>query len=674
MFIYKLYELPKKFIVKTFKYGPAKTIQNTKEYISDRVNAYFYSGEKYDFATKKIDFLKDIKGKNQEERVHNALESFDGIYDNNYGIDGQYICLQGKNADFSNQTTVIVAHWDPENIIDTYVMILCRHFKSVGYKVILASSNTLQENTHTEHWQEWTDAIIYRTCDGYDFTSWKAALDCFPSLYNCKELVFTNDSYFGPVGSFKSVHDTMHSLECDFWGLTYNEEFTPHIQSFYLVFRNQVLQHKAFKKFIQAIPLSKKRELALKFELTLPLYLQTHGFQAAAYAAPEGWKCKAYNPTYHHTGTLVEFGVPLFKRDKIFSGGGYFYLLDLNELYPDKELLQAVHAYTIRIGLLPNTASFFSTRIAYSVGDIKVKYRQYKNFPQNVLTAYDTIHLPAVTQAQTQMTDNVALALHCFYPDTLHKLLPYLQNMPTYCHLYVTTDTEAKKQEILQLLQELTFVHKEVRICPNKGWDMAAFFVGLGDILTKYEYILKLHVKKSTHMDVRGSAAWRYVLYNSLLGTQQRVEEILQYFLHNPQVGIIAPPNYPPWALPIQGPNHKLLNEVLEKKGLEIPEDAAIDFPIGGMFWMRSAALKPWLDLNLSFDDFETPDTGVRDGTLAHVLERLIYFGCGMENLTWGKVDVVGTMDEFLEEIETTYATFKEEKAAELSEKNIATK
>jgi hypothetical protein len=55
------------------------------------------------------------------------------------------------------------------------------------------------------------------------------------------------------------------------------------------------------------------------------------------------------------------------------------------------------------------------------------------------------------------------------------------------------------------------------------------------------------------------------------------------------------------------------------------------------MFWARTAALKPLLDLRLETDDFP-PELGQLDGTLAHAIERLYYFACERAGLDWVKV------------------------------------
>jgi lipopolysaccharide biosynthesis protein len=46
------------------------------------------------------------------------------------------------------------------------------------------------------------------------------------------------------------------------------------------------------------------------------------------------------------------------------------------------------------------------------------------------------------------------------------------------------------------------------------------------------------------------------------------------------------------------------------------------NFPAGAMFWVRSASLKPLMDLNLEWHDYPEEPVHV-DGTILHALERL---------------------------------------------------
>ncbi len=71
--------------------------------------------------------------------------------------------------------------------------------------------------------------------------------------------------------------------------------------------------------------------------------------------------------------------------------------------------------------------------------------------------------------------------------------------------------------------------------------------------------------------------------------------------------------------------------------GIALSEDAILDFPSGSMFWARSSALRPLLDVGLTFEDFSEEPCEI-DGTLAHAIERIYYFVCERAAFKWIKI------------------------------------
>jgi len=226
-------------------------------------------------------------------------------------ISGNYICVRGAATDFSGDTTAVVAHWDPDGVIAPYVVHMCRCFKSMGWRVVIASHAALKQFEETP--DGLVDAALYRTCPGYDFTSWKAALHCFPSLLRCNELILCNDSVFGGIGSYAPMHDAMRRVDCDFWGVTASREIMPHIQSYYSVFRRAALQHRAFTRFFDAVPFSDDRDQAISFEVRLTLWLNLHGLKPGVYA-PAADIPDSSNPSLRLWRNLLKHNVPMLKR------------------------------------------------------------------------------------------------------------------------------------------------------------------------------------------------------------------------------------------------------------------------------------------------------------------------------------------------------------------------
>lgn len=56
-----------------------------------------------------------------------------------------------------------------------------------------------------------------------------------------------------------------------------------------------------------------------------------------------------------------------------------------------------------------------------------------------------------------------------------------------------------------------------------------------------------------------------------------------------------------------------------------ILESFPLEFPAGSMMWFRSSALRPLLEANLNWSDFAS-EAGQKNGTLAHVIERLFFY------------------------------------------------
>lgn len=236
---------------------------------------------------------------------------------------------------------------------------------------------------------------------------------------------------------------------------------------------------------------------------------------------------------------------------------------------------------------------------------------------------------PRLVQRQRLASISVCVVVHAFYIDTLAELLGPLAAVPGGCTVLVSVvsddDAVAAERTISEVLGPDQ--QRVVRVVENRGRNFAPLLVGFADELANHDVVLHLHTKKSLYT---GSEArsWRGHLLRHLVGTPAVVEAILGCFAGDDEIGVVQPPPYdglPQWA------NHWLGNsgrgrQLLERMGLDPASGGGyVDYPIGGMFWARTAALAPLLQLGLAVDHFEE-EVGQTDRTLAHTLERLIGF------------------------------------------------
>jgi hypothetical protein len=223
-------------------------------------------------------------------------------------------------------------------------------------------------------------------------------------------------------------------------------------------------------------------------------------------------------------------------------------------------------------------------------------------------------------------TARIGVFAHIYYPELSDEIISHINNIGSKtCTIYISTDSAVKAQEIAAQFREESRHAFEIRICENRGRDMAPMIVTYADRLREVDFALHIHTKKSPHYE-EGFDAWRKYLLAETLGTPELVENILA-MLAVAGVGAIIPEHFDPIKPIIQWfGNFETTAALLALAGEILRRTHLVDFPSGSMFWFRPAALAKLLALDLQYVHFD-PEQGQTDGTLAHALERsILYF------------------------------------------------
>lgn len=230
----------------------------------------------------------------------------------------------------------------------------------------------------------------------------------------------------------------------------------------------------------------------------------------------------------------------------------------------------------------------------------------------------------------------VAAIVHAFYPEILALVLEKLENIPCAVDLFLSTDTQEKKQALEVAARGWRKGKVDIRVTPNRGRDIAAKFFGFRDVYARYDLFLHLHTKRSPHGGAE-LARWRDYLLDHLLGSPQIVRSILMLF-DDPKIGVVFPQHlFELRGILNWGYDYDLARALAKRMGVEIDKNMVLEFPSGSMFWGRSAAFRPLLDLDVDFDDF--PEEGGHvDGTLAHAIERVLLIVAESGGFEWLKV------------------------------------
>lgn len=216
----------------------------------------------------------------------------------------------------------------------------------------------------------------------------------------------------------------------------------------------------------------------------------------------------------------------------------------------------------------------------------------------------------------------IAVQIHMFYLDTMEEIVDNLNKIPYTFDCYISTDTEEKKKTISTYFDSICKSnHCQVDIIQNRGRDVAPFLKQMKKVYNQYEYICHIHSKKTRTND-HGNE-WRTYIFDHLFGNEKYLSHIFAMFEENPKLGIVMPETYPVLEYQAEwGGNREGVAALLHKMGIDIELPELPVFPVGDMFWMRSAAVKPIFDLDLSQADFPE-EAGQVNATIAHQIERV---------------------------------------------------
>ena len=224
----------------------------------------------------------------------------------------------------------IYTFWERQGIVRDYVFYYLDALKTVSERVIVVVNGTICEDNRLQLIERGIEVLV-RENEGLDFSAWKYALETitYERLSDYDELILCNCSVYGPVYPFGEMFDRMAQDDCDFWGITCVPEdreaflikddkssyIKEHLQSYFLVFRKQVLVSQAFFAWWKDLKQSRSFwEEVAEHEMKFTPYLQAHGFKKSS-LYQSVWK---WNPTLYEPLAMLKVRVPFVKR-KLFS-------------------------------------------------------------------------------------------------------------------------------------------------------------------------------------------------------------------------------------------------------------------------------------------------------------------------------------------------------------------
>jgi lipopolysaccharide biosynthesis protein len=237
--------------------------------------------------------------------------------------------------------------------------------------------------------------------------------------------------------------------------------------------------------------------------------------------------------------------------------------------------------------------------------------------------------------------DRVALHIHAYYPELLPEIISRLSGNQICPDLFISVTSAGAREQVIDLLNVYKGKIVDIQLVPNRGRDIGPFLTTFGPrILANYDYVGHVHTKKTADLQdaTVGQLWYRFLLENMLGGdSESMADSILAEMKADETLGMVFPddPNVVGWS-----ENRTFAETIASRLGLKkLPEH--IIFPVGTMFWARTSALIPMLDLKLDWEDYPEEPLPY-DGSMLHAIERLFPLTIPLNNLRCATTNVRG--------------------------------
>jgi hypothetical protein len=208
----------------------------------------------------------------------------------------------------------LFSHFDRDGIVDDYVVRYLEALRGCALDIVFVSTAPTLRPEALARVAPLCAAVLLRENVGFDFGSWRAALDSYPWILDGELLVVANDSVYGPVRALRPLFDRMSARACDFWGMTESRQLSQHLQSYFLAFGKECLQSEAFRAFFADVAFfDDKKQVIDAYELTLTGRLAAAGLRWAAVAPHIELDGRLLNPVHHLWRSTLDGGVPFVK-------------------------------------------------------------------------------------------------------------------------------------------------------------------------------------------------------------------------------------------------------------------------------------------------------------------------------------------------------------------------
>ena len=522
--------------------------------------------------------------------------------------------------------------YDKDGIADDYIFYMLDDMQKNVTDIRFVVNGLIQEET-LQRFKKYSQDVLVRNNKGFDVWACKEALEDagWDNLKKYDEVIWMNFTLMGPLYPLKEVFDTMAEKDLDYWGMTVNhgvnfnpfasgvyDFLPPYLPTNFLVMRRTLVESPAFLEYWQNMHEIKSVDDSISYhESVFTKHFEDLGFKWDVFCDTRDILDHSNYPMIREPILLLrDYHCPVVKRKTFFYE--YENLLSNSNGDQASRVMQYLRDYTD-----------YDTKLIW----------QNMLRTQNLADLRRVMHLNYVLNTEycpdkTAAHPSVALVSHQYYEDLFAEGYQYAANLPEYCDVYITTDTEEKKAALEKLYSQRAWGKLQVLVVENRGRNMGALLTNLKGKLSNYDLICVVHGLKSSRYKrtVKGRTAFRECMEN-LLASPAFIQNILNTFEREELLGMLVPPPA------IFGDYYKNLGNECGKRfhivknlakrfhvTVDINKDKEPVAPMEGMFWIRGNILNRLFDIKWNPKDFTAEDQGIRGGSLQESVPLFLPF------------------------------------------------
>lgn len=417
------------------------------------------------------------------------------------------------------------------------------------------------------------------------------------------EIVFLDNSFYGPFGGFGEIFDAAERNfpDADLWGIQgYGSEENGYagsafyIDPSFIAMRKRLFTDPYFEEHCKALYSKRGSNEPNKF---------TSVFTAAGFTAKSIFRFS------QASGCSERLNAGVSVIEKAFFNGTFSDIVSSaisSDIKPALDIIGKISADT--------ADRIYSDMIS-------------SHDPFELLSKLGN-HFVVSENRKLSKNNEAVIVFHMYYEDQMEENLKLLAGAAEAVDVIVTTTSEEKTHIIKGIIENYPALkNAPVLVSMGRGRDMAALLVEARSYLKKYKYIGFTHDKRSAHHRAKSGEDFKRIIIENIVPSSEYIAGVIDLFEENRRLGLLVPPapehekyfavTGRRWAA-----NFSYYEELCRKLGISVTADpAGSAFALGTAFWCRYEALRELFEYDWKHDDFP-PEPLPLNGSLSHAIER----------------------------------------------------